>query len=219
MVRLTDAQIVQFCHEGVLHIPGFFTGEQIEAWRQQTYAHSRADPGRPGSWPDGGSTGVSRYLHAPDPAIQARLEYPYDGLTHPFTGSSLGRGPAVDPQPVSPTIGSTQLGEIVEQLLGRDVDDGLRPGPENDTVVIQWPKRRSGQGGMMGCAEQPWAPPQSGHIEGYNPNKGGWVGGFLLGALTYLEDCMDTGCGAFYYCPSNPSCTSEILSQTPLQAG
>eukprot|EP01052_Picozoa_sp_SAG31_P062239 SAG31_NODE_21239_length_554_cov_1.114286_2_plen_150_part_01 len=43
---------------------------------------------------------------------------------------------------------------------------------------------------------------ESGHIEGYNPTKGGWKGGFMLGALTYLEDVTTSGCGAFYYWPA-----------------
>ena len=177
---------------------GFFSVRQIEDWRQQTYAHSAADPADPASWPGAGSTGVGRYLHAPDPEIQARLEYPYAGLAHTFTGIKReGRGPAVDPRPVSPAIGETELGDIIEQLLGlENVDDGLRPGPENDTMVIQWPKPEEDGEARQ---ERDWQAPKGGHIEGYNPTKGGWKGGFLLGALTYLEDVEESGCGAFYY--------------------
>lgn len=203
MVALTDAQIAQFCRDGVLHIPGFFSPEQIEEWRIQTYDHSAADPADPTTWPGGGSTGVGRYLHrADDPEIQARLAYPYEGLPHTFTGVVReGRGPAVDPRPVSPAIGETQLGDIVDQLLGlENVADGLRPGPENDTMVIQWPKPEED---CQPREHRQWGAPQSGHIEGYNPTKGGWKGGFLLGALTYLEDVETSGCGAFYYWPGS----------------
>eukprot|EP01047_Picozoa_sp_COSAG01_P097087 COSAG01_NODE_27468_length_685_cov_0.703072_1_plen_193_part_01 len=193
MVALTDAQIAQFCCDGVLHIPGFFSPEQIADWRVQTYEHSAADPTDPATWPGGGSTGVGRYLHrADDPDIQARLVYPYEGLAHTFTGVVReGRGPAGDPRPVSPAIGETELGDIVDQLLGlENVDNGLRPGPENDTMVIQWPKPEED---TQVRTDRAWSAPQGGHIEGYNPTKGGWKGGFLLGALTYLEDVEISG--------------------------
>ena len=84
----------------------------------------------------------------------------------------------------------------------------------------QWPKR-------PGDARGEWKAPASGHIEGYNPTKGGWqgvrpslpalvlsaprarsveprhrpAGGFLLGALTCLEDVEVSGRGALYHCP------------------
>lgn len=215
MVALTDAQIAQFCRDGVLHIPGFFSPEQIAEWRIQTYDHSAADPADPTTWPGGGSTGVGRYLHrADDPDIQARLVYPYEGLPHTFTGVVReGRGPAVDPRPVSPAIGETQLGDIVDQLLGlENVADGLRPGPENDTMVIQWPTPEA-DGQPRGHRQ--WGPPQSGHIEGYNPTKGGWKGGFLLGALTYLEDVQTSGCGAFYYWPGSHLPLQRFFHENP----
>ena len=114
---------------------------------------------------------------------------------HKFRSAS--RPPPVDPRPVSPAIGETELGDIIEQLLGlENVDDGLRPGPENDTMVIQWPKPEEDGEARQ---ERDWQAPKGGHIEGYNPTKGGWKGGFLLGALTYLEDVQESGCGAFYY--------------------
>ena len=82
---LSDQQIATFLREGTLTIPNFFSPEQVADWRDQTYRHNGVSRNDRLSMP-GGSTGVSRYIHAPDPEIEARLEYPYAGMTNTFTG-------------------------------------------------------------------------------------------------------------------------------------
>jgi hypothetical protein len=206
-MALSSAQLEQWTREGTLHIKGFFTPAQIASWRAQTFANVGAVADQPSTWP-GGDTGVSRYLHTDsDPDLQARLAYPYAGIANTFTGvvppQNEGRGPAVDPRPVTPVIGDIPaLSAIVDQLLGlENVAFGLRPGPENDTMVIKWPADRT-SAAAAGSPSAAWSAPKSGHIEGYNPNKDGWKGGFLLGALTYLEPVLEPGQGAFYYWPA-----------------
>jgi len=84
-MALSEEQIATFLREGTLTIPNFFSPAQVADWREQTYAHNGAERSAPDSFP-GGSTGVSRYIHAPDPEIEARLEYPYGGIPNSFTG-------------------------------------------------------------------------------------------------------------------------------------
>ena len=54
--------------------------------------------------------------------------------------------------------------------------------------------------------------PDSGHIDGYGP--GGWSGGFMLGATTYMDD-VEPGGGGFVYWPRSHGPVQALLPGAP----
>jgi hypothetical protein len=102
-------------------------------------------------------------------------------------------GLALDPVPG----GLPPMQAIIEQL-----SDGMFGGG-GGSMLIQWPK-----------PDQDWQLPGNGHIDGYGP--GGWSGGFMLGATTYLEDVEARG-GAFIYWPQSHLSTQEYFREFPEQ--
>ncbi len=88
-----------------------------------------------------------------------------------------------------------QIKAVVEQLGGGKFDGG------GGSMLVQWSRE-----------DQEWAPSNSGHIDGYGP--GGWKGGFMLGATTYLHDIESTG-GAFLYWPQSHLSTHDYFLEFP----
>ena len=86
---------------------------------------------------------------------------------------------------VDPVFGALpQMQTAVQQLGGSMFAGG------GGSMLAQWPKHDS-----------EWMPPAQGHIDGYGP--GGWSGGFMLGATTYLEDVEPGGGGFFFWSDSH----------------
>ena len=102
--------------------------------------------------------------------------------------------------------------EIADQLMGaHQWRRGLRPPnprfgetqlwKEDDLLQAKWPEPE--RGGV-------WEPPAGGHIDGGNTSKDGWKGGFMLGAITCLEDTVAGG-GCFYYWPGSHLAVHSFL--------
>lgn len=91
-----------------------------------------------------------------------------------------------------------QLQSIVEQLGGGFFTGG------GGSMLVQWPKPEG----------TPWQMPGQGHIDGYGP--GGWSGGFMLAATTYLED-VEEGGGGFVYWPQSHHGVHDFFQECPDQ--
>ena len=107
--------------------------------------------------------------------------------------------------------------EIADQLMGAGAwRRGLRPPnpkfgetprwKEDDLVQATWPDPDR--------AEKEWTPPGGGHVDGGNTNKGGWKGGFMLGAILMLEDVEPNG-GCFYYWPRSHLAVHSFMKSKP----
>ena len=84
---------------------------------------------------------------------------------------------------VDPPLGQLpRMRAIIEQLGGGMFGGG------GGSMLVKWP----------GPEDAAWQMPGSGHIDGYGP--GGWSGGFMLGATTYMDD-VEPGGGGFVYWP------------------
>jgi hypothetical protein len=88
-----------------------------------------------------------------------------------------------------------QISAVVEQLGGGQFNGG------GGSMLVQWPKQ-----------DQDWNLSNSGHIDGYGP--GGWSGGFMLGATTYLHDIEHRG-GGFLYWPQSHLSTHDYFLEFP----
>ncbi|NKB72200.1 MAG: hypothetical protein GKR89_34410 [Candidatus Latescibacteria bacterium] len=88
-----------------------------------------------------------------------------------------------------------QMVAAVEQLGGGKFAGG-GSGP-----LVQWPRD-----------DGDWTLPSQGHIDGYGP--GGWSGGFMLGATTYLYD-VEPGGGAFVYWPGSHKPVHDYFGRHP----
>ena len=88
-----------------------------------------------------------------------------------------------------------QVAAVVDQLGGGKFNGG------GGSMLVKWP----GEG-------PEWAPSNSGHIEDYGP--GGWSGGFMLGATTYLHDIEARG-GGFYFWPQSHLTTHDYFLEFP----
>jgi hypothetical protein len=99
---------------------------------------------------------------------------------------------------VEPRLGQLpQMLPLIDQLGG-----GMFAGG-GGSMLVQWPK-----------PDSQWQAPQTGHIDGYGP--GGWGGGFMLGATTYLED-VEPGGGGFYYWPDSHLPVAQYFREHPEQ--
>ena len=99
---------------------------------------------------------------------------------------------------VEPSFGGLpQMQRVIAQLGGDMFGGG------GGSMLVQWPK-----------ADTQWQAPTQGHIDGYGP--GGWSGGFMLGATTYLE-AVEAGGGAFYYWPDSHLPVQQYFQQHPEQ--
>ena len=68
-------------------------------------------------------------------------------------------------------------------------------------------------------AEHPgraWALPTGGHVDASNPSKGGWVGGCMLVACTYLHDVAPRG-GSTCYFPGSHRAVDQYFQEHPEQ--
>ena len=99
---------------------------------------------------------------------------------------------------VDPAFGHLpQMQSIIEQLGGGMFSGG------GGSMLVQWPK-----------PDADWQAPTQGHIDGYGP--GGWSGGFMLGATTYLEQ-VEAGGGGFFYWPDSHLPVQEYFRRHPQQ--
>ena len=99
---------------------------------------------------------------------------------------------------VDPPFGQLpQMRAIVSQLGGQQFAGG------GGSMLVQWPK-----------PAVDWRAPAEGHIDGYGP--GGWSGGFMMGATTYLEEVGPRG-GGFYYWPDSHLPVQEYFRAHPGQ--
>lgn len=107
--------------------------------------------------------------------------------------------------------------EIADQLMGEGIwRRGLRPPnpefsetdewKEDDLIQVKWPDPDR--------AGKQWEPPPGGHVEGGNTNKGGWKGGFMMGAITCLEDVPHGG-GCFYFWPRSHTAIHSFFKANP----
>ena len=88
-----------------------------------------------------------------------------------------------------------QVQAVVGQLGGGRFNGG------GGSMLVQWPRQ-----------DKEWSLSDNGHIDGYGP--GGWSGGFMLGATTYLHDIQLRG-GGFLYWPQSHLSTHEYFLEFP----
>lgn len=67
---------------------------------------------------------------------------------------------------------------------------GRFSGGSNAEVIVNWPQKGVSD---PNAALRDWKSPAGGHIDGYGP--GGWSGGFMLLAATYLDEVLPGGGG------------------------
>lgn len=181
---LSPDQIARFKADGTLVLPGFIPQSQLEEWQRLFWQSTRASPSDPASWPGEG--------HVAPGAVPVNWGIPGVYLS--------------DWEPMD---------RVVEQLLGPGMArKGLRPpnpkfgetqaNKETDNLQVTWPQ-------PAGTA---WEPPAGGHIEGGSGMKDGWKGGFMLGAITYLEDVQPSG-GGFYYWPRSHLAAHSFFKSRP----
>ena len=104
----------------------------------------------------------------------------------------------IDGFAVEPTFGQLpQMQALIDTLGGGHFQGG------GGSMLVHWPRK-----------EGTWEWPAQGHIDGYGP--GGWSGGFMLGATTYLADVEERG-GAFTYWPQSHLPTHDYFREYPEQ--
>ena len=186
-VILTAEQIATFRREGVLIVPGLVDEQTLEGWRSQFWAACGADPLDAGTWP-GAFEDTALTVQA-----QASTNQPRDPLQPP-----LGRVSAV--QDVVAQLGGAGFAEgqrpalTAAQKTERDVPLEL-PNEPVDHFLAHWPPEVLGRRATSNGRPPPlYKEPEdfhlqsAGHIDGGNGNKGGWCGGYMLAAITYLDD-------------------------------
>ena len=100
---------------------------------------------------------------------------------------------------VDPPLGQLpRMRTIIEQLGGGMFGGG------GGSMLVKWP----------GPEDAAWQMPDSGHIDGYGP--GGWSGGFMLGATTYMDD-VEPGGGGFVYWPRSHEPVQAYFREHPEQ--
>ena len=116
----------------------------------------------------------------------------------PQDSSSWPDSYVIDGFSIEPTFGQLpQMREVAEQLGGGQLGGG------GGSMLVQWPN-----------GKEAWDWPSQGHIDGYGP--GGWSGGFMLGATTYLDDVEEEG-GAFTYWPQSHLPIQDFFREFPEQ--
>ena len=90
-----------------------------------------------------------------------------------------------------------QVKAIVEQLGGGKFAGG------DGSMLVGWPKQ-----------DQPWSLSGTGHLDGYG--SGGWKGGFMLAATSYMHDIEPKG-GGFTYWPRSHLSTHDYFLKYPIQ--
>ena len=166
---LTAAQIDTFKQLGYVIVPGFFSTEQIDAWREQIWSRTTVDPSW---WPDdrfagrlttpitgGGKRNAGLY----DEAAQSRLVYPYPEA-----------GP-MDPYPIEPSVAEEPISKAaLDQLLGAGTwGSGYAAPPEPgsgaelDVLVFNYPQPEE-QRAAAAADEKAYGAP---HHEGFVTSK------------------------------------------------
>lgn len=78
---------------------------------------------------------------------------------------------------------------------------------------IRWPPPPQ-TAAAQAAAVAEWKPPALGHVDGYGP--GGWSGGFVLAATTYLQESEHAG-GCFWFYPRSHKAVHKYFLQHPEQ--
>ena len=183
---LAPEQLAAFKRDGVLTLPGFVPESQLDTWRDTFWRAIGAAPDDAETWPGE----CDRF----DPGSQASQR----GI------------PGLRLSDFAPMVA------IADQLMGAGVwRRGLRPpnpefgeteiDKEDDLLQCKWPDPER--------AKQ-WQRPNGGHVDGGNTHKGGWKGGFMLGAITCLEDTAPGG-GNFFYWPRSHLAVHSFLKANP----
>lgn len=196
---LNEAELSSFCRDGYVVCEQLLSAGLVESWRAQFWGHLACDPDDPGTWPE---TAGHHETDVYTPEARERLTYPWADL------AENGEGPAVDLFPVRPSLDELpQVRAVVDQLLGTGRwCSGQRPGgKELDTVIFRWPRAPS---------TPPSTLPSSGHVEGGNSAKGGWLGNFALGAIVYWND-VRPGQGGTVIWPRSHLAVHDYLSEYP----
>lgn len=201
MATLTPQQIAQFRRDGTLIIEGLVPPAVTEGWRAQFWEAVDADPHDTGTWP-GRFEETVLTIHA-----QASTNQPEN--------------------PLRPALGHVaEVRDIVAQLGGAHFAEGQRPElseaeaieagvpgllPEPvDHFLAHWPpevlQRQAERNGSVNGRSAPlyrrtedFHLHVAGHIDGGNGNKGGWRGGYMLCAISYLDDLPERGGGTNYW--------------------
>eukprot|EP01052_Picozoa_sp_SAG31_P035398 SAG31_NODE_4265_length_3394_cov_1.455842_5_plen_298_part_00 len=196
---LSDAQLELFCSEGYVVCRRLLSAALVDSWRSQFWSLLECSPDDPSSWPEAaGHHETDIYT----PEARKRLTHPWAELAED------GDGPAVDLFPVRPSLDQlSEIRAVVDQLLGAGRwCSGQRPGgTELDTVIFRWPRAPS---------TPPSPSPMSGHVEGGNRAKGGWMGNFALGAIVYWND-VGPGEGGTVVWPRSHVAAHKYLCEHP----
>jgi hypothetical protein len=135
----------------------------------------------------------------------AQLEEQVGG--DPLASSTWADG-ASNSRPLVPALGGVpQVAAVLEQLGGAGWGGG---GAGLGGVKIQ--TLPEGELQQPAAAADPVLEGFHGHIDGYGP--GGWSGGFILAATTYLADVEPSG-GAFVYWPRSHRAVNRFFQQYP----
>jgi hypothetical protein len=201
MVALTAEQVAQFRADGTLVVKGLVPQAVIGGWRSQFWAACECDPDDSTTWPGKFEETIL--------TIQAQAS-----TNQPCN-------------PLDPALGHVpEVRSIVDQLGGADFEEGQRPqlSPEEaeaagvpgllrepiDHFLAHWPpevlqRQAEKNGSVNGRAPPLYRAPAdfhlqaAGHIDGGNGNKGGWRGGYMLAAITYIDDLPAKGGGTNYW--------------------
>ena len=213
---LIPEQITAFKHDGFVILPKFIAQDQLNTWVSRV---QRACTPRSSLTP----AADCRHVHT-GPVMQRSTFWQAIGASPDDPESWPGDWDKYDPGAEPSQKGHPGLRmsdyppvvEIVDQLMGaHQWRRGLRPPnpkfgetqlwKEDDLLQAMWPEPE--RGGV-------WEPPAGGHVDGGNTSKDGWKGGFMLGAITCLEDTVAGG-GCFYYWPRSHLAVHSFLKAKP----
>eukprot|EP01048_Picozoa_sp_COSAG05_P004021 COSAG05_NODE_202_length_14312_cov_7.897629_5_plen_310_part_00 len=194
MPRLSPDQVRLFRRDGVVVVPALIPPATLSSWREQFWEACQCDAQDAATWPGSFEETVFTV------SKQASTNQPANPLV-----PALGHVP--------------ELMDIVRQLGGSAFAEGQRPAltaaekaeagvpldlPAEpiDHILVHWPpETKTTHDGTEAPAGPP--PPfrlaDAGHIDGGNGNKGGWRGGFMLTAITYIDDLDAEGGGTNYW--------------------
>ena len=217
MVVLTPEQVAQFRSEGTLVVKGLVPRDVIDGWRRQFWDACQCDPNDVSTWP-GKFEETILTVHA-----QASTNQPRNPL-HPALGHV------------------SEVRSVVDQLGGAHFAEGQRPelSAEEaevagvpgllrepiDHFLAHWPPEvlqqqvAAANAKVNGRAPPPLRTPEdfhlqaAGHIDGGNGNKGGWRGGYMLAAISYLDDLPPKGGGTNYW-PGSMQAVHRYMLEHP----